>query len=134
MIVRKMAPGPGGVKERRAPRRSGPPALLLAQAPVQGSPGGPFRGPLGGPRAPAGIPEGPQGSPQKPRAPSSLPSPLPFPSLLFPFPPPVPGVPQDWVGERGTGLPLGGACLLSKSVTMQRRSIPVMKHRNVLQV
>jgi hypothetical protein len=62
-VVREMAPGPGGgVKELRAPRRSGPPALLLAQAPVQGSP-----------RAPRGPPGGPQGSLEDPRAPAGIP-------------------------------------------------------------
>ena len=109
-------PGSGGVKELRAPRRSGPPARLLAQAPVQGSP----RAPRGGPRGLWGTPglpqesQGPPRNPQEPRAPSSLPSPLPFPSLLFPFPlHAVPGGPQDLVGGGGQDPPSGGpvSCL-----------------------
>ena len=103
-------PGSGGPKERRATRRSGPPAEGLPEAAgargSSGPPGGP-QGPLRHPRASAGIPRAP-GEPPKTRALSSLPSPLPFPSLLFPFPPPVPGGPQDWVGGGDRTPPRGG--------------------------
>ena len=96
------------------------------------SPRGPW-GPPGDPRGARRDPGAP-GSPQEPRAPSSLASPLPFPSLLFPFPSSSPRRAPGLGGGRGTGPPLGGACLLSKSVTMQRRSIPVRKYINILQV
>ena len=113
MVVRKMVPGPGGSRNAGPPGAPGPPPSYWPRPRSRGPPGppgGPLEAPRGLWRTP-GLPQksqGPPGSPQEPRAPSSLPSPLPFPSLLFPSPLQSPEGPRTGWGAGDRTPPRGG--------------------------